>query len=253
MIFKALALSLATAVLFVSSIFWPFAGTSTSMISDEKVRPEDRTAAKKLMDEGNYRDSLAMYLKVIRNKDAKDVELAEDWNYVVQNLQHLQQVQEFDVLLEEFHELHLNKPRFQKRLAMSLLNIEHFGFTTAGKFYRGSARGGGVWTSAQDRDRVRAMQIMQRAEKAVNDSDDKNLMAEYYWELSQLVSFDRMYGETWKLQELTDLATLPDYEPADQWGWRGRGWGGGANRGAPVDAEGNPIYYKIPESWEKAA
>ena len=113
MIFKTLALSLAMAGVCVASIFWPYEGTSFTMSKNkEATKKEDRAAAKKLLDEGNYRDSLAMYLKLSRIKDAKDSELAEDWNFVIQNLQQLQQVQEFDALLEEFHELHASKPRF---------------------------------------------------------------------------------------------------------------------------------------------
>src|SRR5262249_31167245 len=46
-------------------------------------------------------------------------------------------------------------------------------------------------------------------------------------------------------QYLTDLTQLPDYE-------EGYNNYGGNQRGAPVDADGKPIYYKTPESYEKA-
>ena len=53
-----------------------------------------------------------------------------------------------------------------------------------------------------------------------------------------------LYGndgsQSWRLQSLTDLATLPDYEE----GW---GYDGGEPQGAPVDAEGNPIFYDVPD------
>ena len=44
------------------------------------------------------------------------------------------------------------------------------------------------------------------------------------------------YHEPWRLQYLTDLTQLPDYE-------EGYGYGGNS-RGAPVDAKGNPVYYQ---------
>ncbi len=48
-------------------------------------------------------------------------------------------------------------------------------------------------------------------------------------------------NEAWRLQSLTDLDKLPDYD---------EGWGyGGEAQGAPVDAAGNPILYAVPKSW----
>ena len=45
--------------------------------------------------------------------------------------------------------------------------------------------------------------------------------------------------------ETTDENTLPDYE--DGWGYYR-----GQTRGAPVDADGKPIYYELPDSWKAA-
>jgi len=62
--------------------------------------------------------------------------------------------------------------------------------------------------------------------------------------------------EAWKLQDLTDLAVMPDYEEGNRWNrrWGRGGWGGGhgGERGAPVDDKGEPIYYAIPKTWESA-
>src|SRR5262249_55972623 len=51
--------------------------------------------------------------------------------------------------------------------------------------------------------------------------------------------------EPWRLQYLTDLTQLPDYEP----GYRGYR---GSTPGAPVDAAGNPVFYHVPKSYEAA-
>ena len=40
---------------------------------------------------------------------------------------------------------------------------EHYGFIVAGKFYRGNHRGGGRYVGTMERDRVRALQLMQQA------------------------------------------------------------------------------------------
>jgi hypothetical protein len=56
---------------------------------------------------------------------------------------------------------------------------------------------------------------------------------------------NRGYYEAWRLQALTDLTKLPDYE-------KGYRYYGGEDVGAPVDVEGNPVFYDVPESWEAA-
>ncbi|MDR1964825.1 MAG: alpha-2-macroglobulin, partial [Planctomycetaceae bacterium] len=54
----------------------------------------------------------------------------------------------------------------------------------------------------------------------------------------------RQNSSVWKLQTLTDLNTLPDYQTE-------RFWDVNHVKG-PVDADGNPVYYSVPESFETA-
>jgi hypothetical protein len=49
----------------------------------------------------------------------------------------------------------------------------------------------------------------------------------------------------WRLQSLTDLESLPDYD--ERWGYQG-----GAPQGAPVDENGNPVFYAVPKNWGAA-
>jgi uncharacterized protein YfaS (alpha-2-macroglobulin family) len=70
-------------------------------------------------------------------------------------------------------------------------------------------------------------------------------------ELAGALQQGSMYGgDAWKLQVLTDLTQLPDYEDAPQWGWWGRR--GHEPKGAPVDEDGNPVFYQLPKSFEAA-
>ena len=55
---------------------------------------------------------------------------------------------------------------------------------------------------------------------------------------------NRGYYEAWRLQYLTDLTKLPDYEDGYFY-YR-------EYNGAPVDAEGKPVYHTLPKSWEAA-
>ncbi len=49
---------------------------------------------------------------------------------------------------------------------------------------------------------------------------------------------------------LTDLSKLPDYEPGG--GFRFGRFGRGQSQGAPVDVEGNPIFYHAPRHYDEA-
>ena len=62
---------------------------------------------------------------------------------------------------------------------------------------------------------------------------------------AQVLLYANESSQAWRLQELTDLETLPDYE---------EGWNHGmaAPSGAPVDAEGTPVFYELPQSWDAA-
>ena len=54
----------------------------------------------------------------------------------------------------------------------------------------------------------------------------------------------RERGAAWKLQALTDLEALPDYD--DGWHY------GSGSQGAPVDTENKPIYHALPKGWDEA-
>ena len=63
--------------------------------------------------------------------------------------------------------------------------------------------------------------------------------------LANMLLGDRGASESWRLQSLSDLKVLPDYE--DGWMYYHQ------TAGAPVDADGNPILHHVPKSFESAA
>ena len=119
------------------------------------------------------------------------------------------------------------------------IDANKYGYIIAGQFERGNHRGGGEYANAQDRDRVRAIQLELLAIGKSGDAQPSE-KANLYRRLSDYVINNR---QNWRLQELTDVATLPDYER----GYNYYGYGNAV--GAPVDAQGNPIYYAIPKTW----
>src|SRR5262249_25653604 len=112
---------------------------------------------------------------------------------------------------------------------------------------RGNKRGGGKFVNTQQRDRVRALQLMQQALPLVQQDDNKPAAAQFHLHFANMLLTGAGYHEPWRLQYLTDLGQLPDYEEGY---FR---YYGGNSRGAPVDENGNPVYHKVPATWEKAA
>ncbi len=57
---------------------------------------------------------------------------------------------------------------------------------------------------------------------------------------------DRAEKDSWRLQSLTPLESLPDYDENTSYGV------GAQDPGAPVEPDGTPVYYHVPRSFEQA-
>ncbi|MBE9542879.1 MAG: alpha-2-macroglobulin, partial [Proteobacteria bacterium] len=123
----------------------------------------------------------------------------------------------------------------------------HWGYMVAGEFQRGSHRGGGKYVNALQRDRVRALQLMNRALELTAGESSTTEVADFYLDFARIIIQYSGYSQTWRLQYLTDLALLPDYEPGHGYDY------GSGTRGAPVDSEGRPVFYQVSASFPTAA
>lgn len=215
----------------------------------------DFPAAKKLMQDGNYKEALAAFRKnTLSNKSGTDAQfrqaqsrqIVEAFNDALRCYRELNQTHEIDSYREAVAKQHQEDWRVLAAVAESYRWVEHYGYMIAGEFRRGQHRGGGRWMNAQQRDRVRQLQLYGQALERLKASDD----AEQAQGQQEGLLFIQRYAEAmmppqrWRMQQLTDLGTLPDYE---------QGYYGYGNSGdAPVDAAGEPLYYDEPESWEAA-
>jgi len=214
-----------------------------------KDAPPDREAAAKQMKDGNFKDAYEAYSRLALDPDDDPVRVGEDLARGRACLQSLGRQNEIDAFFEEVIAAHRANWRLLRAAARQYVNyMDHDGFIVAGEFKRGPHRGGGTYASAYERDRVRALQLMRDAMKAADRDANKADVGDFYLDLALMLLDRRGTSEAWRLQYLTDLATLPDYEE----GYYGR-YGGRGPRGAPVDADGNPVFYHIPKSWETAA
>ena len=209
----------------------------------------DRNAVKKQFEAGNFKEAFEGSRKRALDPKTAAGEVAEDLSQGVQSLQNLGRSDEIDDLIESAVKVHSQNWRLLAEAARLYGQvIDHGGFRIAGQFQRGSHRGGGEYLSSEDRDRVRAMQLINQAVPLAVQDPDKKAVARLFFDFAQQLG----QVEAWRLQSLTDLTSLPDYEPGNPWGWRGRGFGrsGGESKGAPVDTDGNPVFHHVPASWE---
>jgi len=214
-----------------------------SLCAFEKSEKASLDALIQLHTDGNFKEAYDGLRRVLLDEELPSTDLPRALNTAIACLQQLNRVDEIDDFREAAIDAHTDDWRLLTAVAQSYLNVEHYGFIIAGEFQRGQHRGGGKLVNANARDRVRAMQLFYSAMKAGEAADDKRETAEIPNQFAQALLTSNGVG-AWRLQLLTDLETLPDYE---------EGWGyGGEPQGAPVDEAGNPIFYSIPKSWDAA-
>ena len=213
----------------------------------EDQKPANFVDAAKKMQAGNFKEAFADFQKLCFDPATTSSDVVRSVANGVQCLQRLARMNEIDEFREKTADVHKSQWRVLQAVAVSYQYVEHHGVIVAGKFERGPHRGGdGRHVHAVERDRVRAMQLLTQAMPLALKDENKADAAEFHWQFANSLLHGLGYSEPWKLQVLTDLAVLPDYEDGYYW-WRGH-----QPQGAPVDADGNPIYYSTPKIFADA-
>jgi uncharacterized protein YfaS (alpha-2-macroglobulin family) len=212
------------------------------------VQPDDRNELSRLLrlnNEGNFAEAYDGLRRLVLRADAASEVLPQALEMAVQCLQNLNRADEIDEFREAAIAAHPQDWRLLAAVGKSYIEVMHFGYMIGGEFHRGPHRGQGRVVHAMQRDRVRGLQLLYQAMQAAEGVADKNEPAEMLKEFARNLTFAQEGLQAWRMQSLTDLEELPDYEE----GW---GYWGGLPQGAPVDAEGNPVYYSVPASWAAA-
>ena len=194
---------------------------------------KSRSLAAELQKDGNFAEALLLYQLLIEDSENGGDTAADDLRHGVSCLQQLNRVDELDAFLESAVETHPEDWQVLATTADLYSSVEHYGFLIGGRFHRGHHRGGGKQVSAQMRDRVRSLQLLITAMSLIQKSDDAPppAKANLYFQLANVIGAPR-HNQAWKLQDLTNLTTLPDYhKTAQMHRWR-RG-PGNSQRGAP--------------------
>ncbi|WP_337173798.1 MG2 domain-containing protein [Paludisphaera sp.] len=214
--------------------------------------PRNKAQADALYNDGNFKDAYEAYRALVVDPATDAGEVEASLPLGLQCLANLGRPDEMDGFLESALAGRKDDARTAVAVASCYLNqVPHQGFVVAGEFSRGrERRQGGRYVDTIERDRVRALQILAGVADAIKAGPDRARAGRFFQTLAGAVAFGRVGGQEWRFQSLTALDALPDYEEGFR-GWRG-GWGG-ESTGAPVNADGSPVYYRVPGSFEKAA
>ncbi len=207
---------------------------------------EQRDHMRKLSQAGNFKDAYEGFRKLVLDATDDPYQVGNDLESGVTCLMRLGRVDEADAFREAAVAVHAKNWRLLETAARSYEQTQHFGFIVAGTFNRGNKRGGARYVSTMERDRTRALQLLQNALALTGDEKDKGAVATLYLHFANALLKGGGNHAPWRLQVLTDLSKLPDYEEG-YYGYRT------GTQGAPVDGQGKPIYYHVPKSYEASA
>ena len=213
--------------------------------AEDASHDQIRRQAQKAYTDGNWQDALKLYRRLSLDPHADPKMVGADFNFAWQCLRQLNRLHELDDFREAVIEQHSANWRLLLTVARSYSQNDHWGYMIAGEFRRGHHRGGGKYVNAAARDRVRALQLLQLAMPAAESDPAKTEVAQFYLEFARIVRQQYGSGQAWRLQYLTDLSRLPDYEP----GFHAYG---GRTTYAPVDEQGRPVFHRIAESYDAA-
>jgi alpha-2-macroglobulin len=213
--------------------------------ANQPGRPDRRTQLYKDHQDGNYNDAYEGLRQLALDPKADRLKVGKDLETALYCLHRLGREDESDAFREAVIAVHRGNWRLLAAAAQSYFDNRHLGRIAAGKFLRGDlGEGGGRFVNAAARDRVRALQLMDQALPLAKADPDRSAVAAFYLRFADHLLTRGEHYEPWRLQYLTDLGKLPDYEDQelDEAGVQG----------APVDAKGEPVFHRLPKSYQAA-
>ncbi|MDB6140246.1 MAG: alpha-2-macroglobulin domain protein [Verrucomicrobiaceae bacterium] len=215
---------------------------ASSLPAAEKGETGLLARAAKLAAEGNDREAADLLKPLLADKTGDARVLAEALSLSVQCTTQLGEEAEAETIIETAAKTHADKWRVLAMAGTTMGRLQHGGTIVDGRFVRGN-RQRGNWATSEVRDQVRSLQLLLAARAQIPVTDDAQDRGDVLWDLYQAWAGNS--GQPWRLQALTDLKVLPEPEP-------GYGYRHQSDNGYPVDAEGNPVFFSLPASYETA-
>ena len=216
--------------------------TSASFSSAQADFDADRAKASKLYNNGNYKEAYQLYEKLILNSDNNSEKAVSDYHEAVRCISNLGNIENLDSFIEKVLLVHKDNWRILSAVAYTHFGTTSYGYLIGNKFYRGSQKSTGKYVNSYKRDRVRGLQLYEKARKIVESQDlESRHKVNFYYQYANAYAYNNSY---WNPYLLTEIEELPDYD-------EGYGYNYHPLQGA-TDSKGNPIYIELPEKFEEA-
>lgn len=242
----------------------PSSNNTASTLSEQQMQGL-REQAQKEYQQGNYRDAWQAFQKLLTqgslSSDEQAEALALDLSQAIHCLSQLGEINQFDEFVDSVAQRYADQWRILAQAGASYNRVEKTGYIIGGEFQRGYHRGGGHYVNTHQRDRIRALQLYRQAwllleqglssEPGVSQQNNSqqasnNTINGHLYNLLQATASvinPSNSGQSWRLQILSDLEALPDYQD---------GYYRQNHLGAPVDANGDIVLFEIPSSFDAA-
>ncbi len=209
-------------------------------------KPSDAfDTAERLRKEGNYQEAGLAFM-AIAESNAPSQQILLSIPRAIQSARRTNDSSQLDAWMDRVARKHQRDWRVLHALAKGYMTLEHYGMWDGETFFRGHRRNVGELVGSAQRDRVMALRHYRQAEKLAKRDRDSSSVAKLYLDFAGALVDAASHGRAWKLQQRTDLAELPEFDPPySSWAE--------SMQGAPVDSEGSPIVYGVPASWDGAA
>lgn len=221
---------------------------------DDRSLESSRKAAAEAFAGDRFSEALGLYRQLCLDPKNDSARVAEDLENAVRCFARLHNNESFDELVESTVKAHPRNWQLLRAAASSYLHIDHQGALVNGQFVRRiSAKSGERNVLSHARDRARGLQLLERARVLAlaaveRDASLNAAVAELHASYAFSLGFSTSGSESWRLQLLTNLEELPEYEDFGDYRW----FRPELNL-APVDADNRPVYHVLPASWEQSA
>lgn len=218
-----------------------------AMIGQAEEKPADESLAEgqRLLKKGDYRDAFAVFRRLTLEQPAGDEVVEKAFAAGLNAIRNVGDWSETDAYRTEVVRRHSENPRVLTEAAANLRNAPHYGSIVDGGFRRGE------WSdqnlTVTDADRAQSIRWLVKATRLDATANNTSRSASSTIESLKTTLLSGRYGNmVWRLQELTNLDEIPEYndrdahpQPGGQLGW-------------PVDSDNEPIVYRTPASWDDA-
>ena len=203
--------------------------------------------AAKLRDEGHFAEAYVAFTNVVFAQDGVSVTDGDRAQALLDAPRCLANLKRFDEAEPLLDKALLERKEFAVHVAYSqaIGELPHYGKMVKGVFSRENEWRGHY--SSVEHDRVKRLKCLEAIMPEV--SKQTKLRQRWFWNevVGALEMNERNRGAAWKLQELTLLTEVPLIEEKN--GWSRSDFEEGF---APVDENGEPIFYEVPRTWAVA-